>query len=147
MGPAGQALPPAINMSSLKLNEPQADSALWSTYQRSVWPESQSVTFDIVFRCFENKNNKCCETNICKNAICLLFINLQIHNLATLMPGHPSHRVARNGFLNNKQMAFLKKKFTTIIFFIFKTSEYNVKCDGLWSLSNKSWVYGRNYYH
>ena len=47
-------------------------------YQRSIRPILQSVTFDIVSRCFENKkNNNCCETNICKNAICLLFTNLQ----------------------------------------------------------------------
>ena len=30
---------------------------------------------DIVSRCFENKNNNCCETKLCKNAICLLFTN------------------------------------------------------------------------
>ena len=35
-------------------------------------------------------------------------------------------------------MAFLKKKITTIIVFIFKTSGYNVKCDGLWVRSNRS---------
>ena len=34
---------------------------------------------DIVSRCFENKNNNCCETKLCKNAICLLITNLQIH--------------------------------------------------------------------
>ena len=79
--------------------------------QRSVWLGAQSVTFDIVSRCFENKNNNCCDAKICKNAICLLFTNLQIHNLATLLPGRPSCRVARNGFVNNKQMAFYKIKF------------------------------------
>ena len=47
------------------------------------------------------KNNNCCETKICKNAICLLFKNLQIHNLATLLlPGRPSCRIVRNGFVN-----------------------------------------------
>ena len=30
--------------------------------QRSVWLGSQFVTLDIVSRCFENKNNNCCET-------------------------------------------------------------------------------------
>ena len=55
---------------------------------------------DIVSRCFENKNNNCCEIKLGKNAIRLLLINLQIHDLATLMPGHPSHRVARYGFVN-----------------------------------------------
>ena len=47
--------------------------------QRFVWPGAQSVTFDIVSRCFENENNNCCEIKICINAICLLFTNLQIH--------------------------------------------------------------------
>ena len=49
----------------------------------------------------------CCETKFYKNAICLLFTNFQIHHLATLLPGCPSHRVARYGFIN-KKMAFLK---------------------------------------
>ena len=49
----------------------------------------------------------CCETKFYKNAICLLFTNFQIHHLATLLPGRPSHRVARYGFIN-KKMAFLK---------------------------------------
>ena len=57
---------------------------------------------DIVSRCFENKNNNCCETKLCKNGICLLFTNLQIHDLAILMPGRPSRRVARYGFVDNK---------------------------------------------
>ena len=39
-------------------------------YQRSVSPETQSIPFDIVSRCFENKkNNNCCETKLFKNAI------------------------------------------------------------------------------
>ena len=42
---------------------------VWCQVQRSVWPETQSVTFHIVSRCFENKNNNCCGTKICKNAI------------------------------------------------------------------------------
>ena len=46
-----------------------------STKQRSVRPVPYSVTFNMVSRCFENKNNNCCEINICKNAICLLFTN------------------------------------------------------------------------
>ena len=41
-----------------------------------------------------------------KNAIYLLIINLQINNLATLLPGRPGRRVARNRFVNNKQIAF-----------------------------------------
>ena len=50
---------------------------LWvfSWNQRSFWPGAQSVTFNIVSRCFENKNNNFCETNISKNAICLLITN------------------------------------------------------------------------
>ena len=49
--------------------------------QRSVRPVPQFVTFDIVSRYFENKNNDCCETKIYKNTICLLLFitNLQIH--------------------------------------------------------------------
>ena len=40
-------------------------------------------------------------------------------------------------------MTFLQKKFlTTIIFIIFKTTRYNVKCDGLCSRSNKSLIQG-----
>ena len=55
---------------------------------------------DIISRCFENKNNNCCETNFCKNAICLLSTNLQIHiwllcSLDTLTSGWPDH-----GFVN-----------------------------------------------
>ena len=46
--------------------------------QRFIWPGSESIIFDIVSRCFRNKNNNCCETKICKNAICLLITNLQI---------------------------------------------------------------------
>ena len=67
-----------------------------------------------------------------------LFINLQIHNMAILLPGRPSRRVARNGFVNNKQMAFYKIKFhNNYCFFIFKTSGYNVECEWLCSQSNK----------
>ena len=42
--------------------------------QRFVSTGAQSVTFGIVSRCFGNKNNNCCETKICKNAICVLYI-------------------------------------------------------------------------
>ena len=58
-------------------------------------------------------------TKICKNAICLLFTNLQIHNLATLLPGRPSLKVVRNGFLNNKQMAFLQIFVSQQLLFLF----------------------------
>ena len=76
--------------------------------QRSVWLETQSVTFDIVSRCFENKNNNCCEIFFFKNAICLLITNLQIHfwllcGLDILEAGGPDY-----GFVNIKQMAFLQ---------------------------------------
>ena len=48
-----------------------------------------------------------------KNVMYLLITNLQIHNLASAtLPGHPSHSVARNGFVNRyvkiKQMASLQ---------------------------------------
>ena len=104
--------------------------------QRSVWPESQSGTFNIVSRCFENKNNNYCETKFLKNAICLLITN---PFLATLRLGRPGSRVARLWIcvIINK-WHFYKICFTTIIVFIFKTSGYNVKCDGLWSRSNQS---------
>ena len=65
------------------------------------------VIFDIVSRCFENKNN-CCETKICKNAVCLLFKN---PFLATLRLGCPGSRMARLWmckFVNNEQVAFLQ---------------------------------------
>ena len=94
--------------------------------QRSVRPVPKSITFNIVSRCFENKKNDCCEKNDCKNAICLLF-TLQIHNLAILLPGHLTRRVARNGFVINKQMDFLQSFVSQqLLFFIFKTSGYNV---------------------
>ena len=72
-----------------------------------------------LFHCWQNVSNStlypdvlkiktnCCETKFYKNAICLLFTNFQIHHLATLLPGRPSNRVARYGFVN-KKMAFLK---------------------------------------
>ena len=64
---------------------------------------------------------------------------LQVHDLATLLPGRPTLRVARNGFVINKQMAFLKKKNSKqLLVFFFKTSGYNVECDRLWVWSNKS---------
>ena len=60
--------------------------------QRSVRPVPQFITFDIISRCFENKNNNWCETKNCKNYICLLFTN---PFLATLRLGRPGIRVAR----------------------------------------------------
>ena len=42
-----------------------------------------------------------------------------MHNLATLLPGHSSRRVARNGFvINNKQMAFLQTKISQQLMFL-----------------------------
>ena len=67
--------------------------------QRSVWPETQSITFDIVSRCFENKSNNCCEQKFVKINVICLFLTKQIHNLAALLPGWPSRRVARSGFV------------------------------------------------
>ena len=78
-----------------------------------------SVQFKDLFYRWQNVSNStlypdvlkiktnCCETKFYKNAICLLFTNFQIHHLATLLPGRPSNRVARYGFVN-KKMAFLK---------------------------------------
>ena len=68
--------------------------------QRSVRLVPQSGTFDIVSRCFENKNNTCWETKLYKNAICLLFTSLQIHfwqlcSLDVLAAGLPDY-----GFVN-----------------------------------------------
>ena len=72
-----------------------------------------------LFHCWQNVSNSTlypdvlkiktngCETKFYKNASRLLFTNFQIHHLATLLPGRPSHRVARYGFVN-KKMAFLK---------------------------------------
>ena len=74
---------------------------------------------DIVSECFENKNNNCCEINIYKNAICLLIINIKIYNLVTLLPGRPSCRVVRNGFVNDKQMAFLQSFVSQQLLFLF----------------------------
>ena len=105
-----------------------AFSKVWSTLQlrtmmsflqRSIWLVPQSVAFDIVSRCFENKNNNCWEIKLSKNAICLLFTNLKIHNLATLLPGRPSYRVVRNGFVINKQMVFLQIFISQLLLFYF----------------------------
>ena len=60
----------------------------------------------------------CCETKFYKNAICLLFTNFQIHHLATLLPGRPSHRVARYEFINTK-MAFVKNLVWQQLLFLF----------------------------
>ena len=52
---------------------------------------------------------------------CHLFIitNSQIHDLATLMQGRPSRRVARYRFVNNKQMAFLQNFVSQQLLFLF----------------------------
>ena len=70
----GKSIRAADSINSISEMENKWMNFLWYTGQRSVWLETQSVTFDI-----ENINNNCCETNICKNDICLLFTNLQIH--------------------------------------------------------------------
>ena len=50
------------------------------SHQRFVSLGSESITFDIISGCFESKNNNCCDTKFCKNAVSLLvFTNLQIH--------------------------------------------------------------------
>ena len=80
-----------------------------------------------LFYCWQNVSNStlypdvlkiktnCCEIKFYKNAICLLFTNFQIHHLATLLPGRPSHRVARYGFVNKKNGIFEKFCLTTIV--------------------------------
>ena len=47
---------------------------------------------DIVSKCFENKNNNCCETKFCKNAICLL----PIHKFTNPLSGHPNARMSKS---------------------------------------------------
>ena len=59
----------------------------------------------------------CYEIKFYKNAISLLFTIFQIHHLATLLPGCPSHRVARYGFINKKMAFFEKFCLTTICFY------------------------------
>ena len=108
---------------------------MWIQRQRLVWPGSQSITFDIASRRFEKKKpNNCCEFFF--NGTYLLFINLQIHNLAILilLAGRSSRRVAKNGIFANFCFTII------IVLFFFKTSGYNVKCDILWDRSNRSLV-------
>ena len=59
---------------------------------------------------------------------CHLFIKngSQIHNLATLQPGHPSKCEARNFYWTNG--IFFKQ----LLLFFFKTSGYTGQFDGLW---------------
>ena len=47
------------------------------------------------------------------------FTNLHIPNLAIMQPGRPSRIVARNGFVNNKQMAFLTCFISQQLLFLF----------------------------
>ena len=77
---------------------------------------------DIVSRCFENKNNHCCET---KNT-----------NLTNPYSGHPIARTSQPQCGQRicqadkcKQMAFLFDN-NYCFFFNFKTSGYNGKYDG-----------------
>ena len=72
-----------------------------------------------------------------------LFIDYKFTNpfLATLRLGHPGSQIRLwiCKFVNNKQMAFLKFFVSQqLLFFIFKTSGYNVECDRLWDQSNRS---------
>ena len=62
----------------------------------------------------------------------------QIHNLATLMPGRPSLRVARNGFVNNNEMAFLQKK-------IFLKSFFSKHLDTMSNVTDCDFEQGRIY--
>ena len=47
-----------------------------SLRQGSVLQLTKCVKFDIVSRCFENKNNDCCQTKFFKNAIFYLRIHI-----------------------------------------------------------------------
>ena len=92
---------------------------LYYKIQRSVRPVPQSITFDIVSRCFENKNNNCWETKLYKNAIGLLFTSLQIHfwqlcSLDVVAAGLPDY-----GFVKIKQTAFLQKFVSQQLLFLF----------------------------
>ena len=85
--------------------------------QKLVLPYPQSVTFAIVSRCFENKNNNCCET---KMPFVYLTNGKQIRNLAILLPRHSSCSVDRNecvdhffkkqGIFGSQQLLFLFSK-------------------------------------
>ena len=90
--------------------------------QRLVWPGSQSITFDIVSRHFENKNNNWCEMFLVKMS---LVYHLQIYNkpFLAIICGLPRFRTC-NFIINKWHLCF-----TTIIVFIFK---YNGECDRLW---------------
>ena len=46
-----------------------------SMNQISVRPLLQSVAFDIVSRCFENKNTNCCENKYLENSIFIIITN------------------------------------------------------------------------
>ena len=57
--------------------------------------------------------------NFAKMPFLYYITNLKIHDLATLMQGRPSRRIARYGFVNNKQMAFLQKFVSQQLLFLF----------------------------
>ena len=107
-----------------------------------------SITFDIVSRCYEKIKAiivvKQKFAKICKNSICLLNFKFTNPFLATLRLGRTDSRVASARlwickFVDNKQMAFLQIFVSQQFFyFIFKTSGYNVECDGWWVWSNRS---------
>ena len=110
--------------SSSKLASPLANFSFCSSIsasfiQRSVRSVPQYVAFDVVSRCFENKNNNCCETILSKNSNCLLFTN---PFLTTLQVGHPGSRIARLWifrFVINKQVAFFLSFVSQQLLFLF----------------------------
>ena len=92
---------------------------------------------DIVSRCFENKNNNCCEFFFCKNAVGLLFTNPY---LDTLQLGRPGIRVARSWIckVNNKKWHFCKVLFHNNYCFYFQNIWIQCRFDGLCLRSNIS---------
>ena len=72
------------------------------TFSKDLFYRWQNVSNSTLYPDVLKIKTNCCETKFYKNAICLLFTNFQIHHLATLLPGRPSHRVARYGFVNKK---------------------------------------------
>ena len=50
-----------VNFANLGTEVEVVERLIFSLGQKLVLPYPQSVTFAIVSRCFENKNNNCCE--------------------------------------------------------------------------------------
>ena len=79
--------------------------------------------------------------NFFLNAICLLF-KKQIHNLATLLPGRPSRKVARNGFVN--LYIINKWHFCTFLFqnnYCFYFQNIWIQCQMWWIVSQVKQIF------